>query len=547
MICALCRRVPPDLLAFLLLSSTLAALSYNGLTRGTFGWFDEARHTMDGVFFADFLYDLPLSHVYQYAVEYFIRFPALSLSWNPPGFGVLAGVLLLIGGLNPILVRLLILCLTVVGLLAWYFWALRIWGRQTAVLSALIVITNEIVHFWTTAIMLEMPVVALMNCTLFCLSRYLERQNVGRGLVLSLLVAAMLLTKQSSLFILPAFFLYPVLANRTDVLWSRASLPVYLLGLSALAILVAHAWALGSVGIAERLGNLSVAAGAPPRFSIERWVLYARVLRDSFGWPIIMLALIGCVEVVRRRGPADVIILAWIALWYVAFGITCGDYQDALRYSTYVAFPVALLAARSQLLTSAPTWLRRTAQLILFGAITWNGWQSYTTQLPAMSSFRELAQFVQNKAGNRPVLYCCRFDGEFIFERRRLDPRRQGVTLRADKILVNFSIMPAYGMVSFVDNRADILALLYRYGVEILVIESDDNLHVPQFSLLRETVEGPEFDLLGEFLVTESYASAPPNLMLRVYRYRNVRSVQNGIISVPAPQFGTWLELQVAP
>jgi hypothetical protein len=98
-----------------------------------------------------------------------------------------------------------------------------------------------------------------------------------------------------------------------------------------------------------------------------------------------------------------------------------------------------------------------------------------------------------------------------------------------------------------VEDRADILAILDRYGVKVLVIESDDNLSVPQFALLRETVKGTEFELLGEFLVTESYASAPRNLILRVYRYCKVKPVQNGIISVPAPQFGTWLKLQVAP
>jgi hypothetical protein len=79
----------------------------------------------------------------------------------------------------------------------------------------------------------------------------------------------------------------------------------------------------------------------------------------------------------------------------------------------------------------------------------------------------------------------------------------------------------------------------------VLVIESDDNLHVPQFALLRKAVEGPEFDHLRDFPVTESYAAVSPNLMLRVYRYRNVQPGQKGIISVPAPQFGTWLKLHV--
>ena len=101
-------RVLVDTVAVLLLSSVLIALSYDGVGRGTFGGYDEPRHMMDGVFFADFYYDLPLSHIYQYAVEYFVRFPALSLSWSPPMFSAIAGIVLLVGGLNHILVRLLL-------------------------------------------------------------------------------------------------------------------------------------------------------------------------------------------------------------------------------------------------------------------------------------------------------------------------------------------------------------------------------------------------------------------------------------------------------
>ena len=541
-------RVLADTVAILLLSSVLIVLSYDGVARGTFGGYDETRHMMDGVFFADLYHDLPLSHIYQYTVEYFIRFPALSLNWSPPMFSAIAGLVLLVGGLDPLSIRLLVLGFAIAGLIAWYFLASRIWGRPTAILSALIFATNATVHSWTTAIMLEIPVVALMNCTLLCLARYLERQSFGRAAIVGLLVAAMLLTKQTSLFILPAFVLYPILAGRADLLWSRTSLPVHALTLFALAILIVHAWTLGAVGIAERLGNLSEVAGMPARFSVERWLLYSQVLRDSFDWPTILLALIGCVAVARRREPADVIILVWVALWYVAFTITSADYGDALRYTTYVAPAIALLAARSLgLLTNANIWVRHSAVLALLSLITYSGWRSYTTKLPAVSDFGALAQFVQSEAGSRPVLYCCRFDGEFIFERRRQDPWRRSITLRADKILVNFSIQPSYGMVSFAENRTEILAQLDRYGVAMLVIESDDNLRVPQFALLRKIVEGPEFDLLGEFPVTGNFASVPPHLMLRVYRYRNAQAPENGIISVPAPQFGTSLRLHLIP
>jgi hypothetical protein len=232
----------------------------------------------------------------------------------------------------------------------------------------------------------------------------------------------------------------------------------------------------------------------------------------------------------------------------VAFAITSADPGDALRYTTYVAPPIALLAARSLgMFENATTWIRRAVVLAVIALIVWSSWRSYMTELPALSDFRPVAQFAHSEASDLPVLYCCRFDGEFIFERRRLDPRRRSITLRADKILVNFSILPAYGMVSFAENRNDIIGLLDRYGVALLVIESTDTLRVPQFALLRNIVAGPEFDLLGEFPISGNFAPVAPDLMLRVYRYRNAQAPENGIISVPAPQLGTTLQLRVIP
>jgi hypothetical protein len=537
-----------DAFVISLLATTLIVFCYDGIGRHTFAGFDEARHMMDGVFFADFYRELPLSHVYQYTVEYFVRFPALSLNWNPPMFPAIAGLFILASDLDPIFVRMLVLCFAIVGLFAWYFWTSRLWGQTVALLAALIFATDANVHAWATAIMLDIPVVALMICALLALARHIERPSLARATLVGLLLAAVLLTKQTSLFILPLFVLYPILASRAELLWTRTSVPVYSLVFVALAILALHAWALGSVGIAERLGNLSEAAGAPPRFSIERWLLYASVIRDRFAWPILALALAGCIEAVRRRTPGDVLILVWLALWYIAFTITSADHQDALRYATYVVAPISLLAARSIGLLSNPnTLMQRATVAAVLVVIAWIGYGVFRTPLPAMSDLRAPAELATREAGDRPVLYCCRFDGEFIFNRRRLDPDRKGITLRADKILANFSIEPAYGVTSYADSPDDILALLDRYGVAVLAIESSDNLQVPQFALLREIVSGPEFEMIGEFPITESYVPVPPDLTLRLYRYRNAQTPQDGVISIPVPQLGTTLKLRGVP
>lgn len=431
---------------------------------------------------------------------------------------------------------------------AWYFWVLGIWGRSTAFLSGLLFVTSFTICTWSAAIMLDIPAVTAMTCSLLSLAGYFKRPSFGRATILGLLLAAMLLTKQTTAFILPVFVLYPIFAGRPELLWVRTSLPSYVLVLAALIALGVHTWALGSVGIGERLGDLSELAGAPPRFSFQRWVLYAHVLYESFGWPILAAALVGSIRVVGRRQPGDLIILLWVVLWYFAFTVTSPEHADALRYTSYVAPPVFLLAARS--VATPPTAsirARYASVLVALTLIAWSGWRSSRIEWPAVSDFAEPARLAHNEAGDLPVLYCCRFDGEFIFARRRLDPSRRGVTLRADKILVNFSIHPTYGTTPLVQSKADILKQLDRYGIVILAIESEDNLQVPQFSLLRELVEGPEFDFLAEYPITGNFAPVHRNLRLNVYRYRDARPPEDGVISVPAPQLGKTLRLRLGP
>jgi glycosyltransferase involved in cell wall biosynthesis len=47
---------------------------------------DADRILMDGVFIHDFLKDLPLTHLYQYTIEYYAQYPALSIGYRPPFF-----------------------------------------------------------------------------------------------------------------------------------------------------------------------------------------------------------------------------------------------------------------------------------------------------------------------------------------------------------------------------------------------------------------------------------------------------------------------------
>ena len=59
---------------------------------------DENRHVMTGVFFHDFLADLPPHGLRDYATQYYMQYPALGLMVWPPLFYGIEGAFMLVFG-----------------------------------------------------------------------------------------------------------------------------------------------------------------------------------------------------------------------------------------------------------------------------------------------------------------------------------------------------------------------------------------------------------------------------------------------------------------
>ena len=73
-----------------------------GITQGEFFYYhDEMRHVMNGVFFRDFMSDLPRRHPLQYVYEYYAKYPALAFPHWPPLFHFIEGGFFLLLGLAP--------------------------------------------------------------------------------------------------------------------------------------------------------------------------------------------------------------------------------------------------------------------------------------------------------------------------------------------------------------------------------------------------------------------------------------------------------------
>jgi len=53
---------------------------------------DETRHVMTGLYFRDLLHDMPVSHLRDYTIHYYLQYPALGLLVWPPFFYFIEGL-----------------------------------------------------------------------------------------------------------------------------------------------------------------------------------------------------------------------------------------------------------------------------------------------------------------------------------------------------------------------------------------------------------------------------------------------------------------------
>jgi hypothetical protein len=85
---------------------------------------------------------------------------------------------------------------------------------------------------------------------------------------------------------------------------------------------------------------------------------YLNVLLQSMGWPLFGLSVLSVAYAVLRRRPADIILLSYAAVTYVAISSTTSEVLYYPRYALPIIVVLAILAGRTfcELLERCPRW-----------------------------------------------------------------------------------------------------------------------------------------------------------------------------------------------
>jgi hypothetical protein len=484
---------------------------------------DETRHVMTGVYFRDLLRDMPLAHLREYTVHYYLQYPALGILVWPPFFYFVEGSLMSIFGTSFIVAKMLICLYTALACAYLFFLVCRTHDTVRAATTVLIFGLSPMIFRFTHHVMLEIPTLAVGLAAIFYFIRYLDQEK-RRDIILAGLAAALTaLTRFDGVYLLPFFLILLIVRRRLKIIRRREVLAAAFIS----ALIVLPFYALTTAGIGWfHFQNATVQYSVEPQalFSPGRILFYPACVPDQLGMFAFVPAIVGLLYGMTKTGRAR----AWpylviIVACYLTF-TPMAEFEP--RHTIYWIPAFALFAADGIALLAQ--WLRvpkihlPLAAFLLFG-IAWN---TIAQRQFYLRGYEEAARYVvANSGSSRFCLFQGGLNGNFIYQVREHDPDRHLWVLRADKLFYSVLVNPQIEYKQFAESDEDILATIFKYDPEFIVIEDGESTGTLDIeNRVREMLNyHTERFRLERVIEAESNNPAYKGMQLKVFRnlFRN--------------------------
>lgn len=431
---------------------------------------DEPAHAVTSLMVRDYLVCglLHGEHPMHFAQRYYDHFPKVALGHYPPGFYLLAGLWLLPRATPDALMVFMALLAAVfatTSVAAAYRCGL---SKASALVVGLWVLILPITQNLTALVMSDLLLGSLCLLATMAFASFLDRPTAGSSLGFGILAAAAILTKASAV----ALALVPL----SILIMRRWSLMKnWRLWLAPLPVLfTALPWTLMTMKITEEgMQSKSVAEYLP-----EALVFYAKAAGYSFGWLILLAALVSMVRSVpfvwKRDGKPNALMITMatfsvilLALYHISpTGLSS-------RYLLPIVPPM-LIAAAFSFRELRKVWTNKPAAEFGIGI---GAALSFVFIFPehhkVASGFGEVAADLTAKAKGGMVLVSSdpRGEGSLIAEMAFLIPDRcqsPWTIVRASKFMAT-SDWSGRGYKTAFASREEFVAALQRDGVQWIV------------------------------------------------------------------------------
>ncbi|MBB1078031.1 glycosyltransferase family 39 protein [Rhodoferax sp. 4810] len=531
------KKIVIDSILIVVVLTVGALVTWNGLVANGLWWTDESRHTMHGVFFLDFLRDLPFDDPYNYVQRYFAQYPAIAFNWYLPLFPIIVSFFMSIIGVSEFAAHIAIVFVWLVGVIAWYIWLKSRFDHVTALATVLILLSLPVVVLWSRSVMLEAPAIGMCMASVFMFQRYLDRPQYSTAIAFGLIILITLLIKQTTLFILPVLISHALVSQNRRVLFSKKEsfLIVAFITLGLLIIAV-HALKFGPEIV---MSASSHAYDAYPSLdSLPRWIMYSTSIYKGSSIAIVILGIMGVFLLLRQQTREFTLPIAWLIASYLWCTYLASIPDDNERYAFYVMPAVAFFAAYGIHYFRHSMVYRRIMLTVTFAVIGWQVFAAINLPHWYVAGYEAAAQFIRTLPNTGSILFFGKNDGNFIFHLHRLDRDKQYVILRGDKLLVEISITKDFGIKSHVSNTSQVETLLNENWIHWIVVESKNLVKVQEVDLLNEVLRNQKSYRLVKTVPVESNLKVFKNVDILIYENLNFHLPEDGRINIKYPYLG---------
>jgi 4-amino-4-deoxy-L-arabinose transferase-like glycosyltransferase len=453
------------------LALACAALLLTAPTHGDFWWYEAPSHAMNGVFVHDFIAAMPLHDPVGFAIDYYLRYPGVTILFYPPLFPFIEAVFFAIFGVSHFVAQL-----AVCAMLLFYALGLRELARNwlpepAAVAVGLVGLGLPIVTYWGRQVMLEMPAYAfLVWSTVFLVSDLKTPRAMSLfGAVLCFVLA--LYVKQTAAFFGFVIAIALLMRDGFGVFRRRAVWGTAIFGIVALLPLLAITLRFGAT-------NADLATGAMehmPILSAKSLLFYAAALPDQLGWSVLVLAVVFLLLQTREGGWRDPLLLVGLLTVIVGYIFFTPIAVKDERYTVFLLGPLAVfaVAALYRLASRYQPSPHLASAICLVFAVAVFGYGTLAVAVPRVDGFREAAEYVGAHApANSTVLFLGRRSAAFVFDLRALGTRPDLAVMRGEKMLVRYKSGRQFGATPLPLSRADIEGFFPNYRIGYAVVQS---------------------------------------------------------------------------
>jgi hypothetical protein len=488
------------------------ALFATAPVHGDFWWSDAPRHALNGAFVKDFVAAAPWHDPKTWAINYYLQYPSLSILFYPPLFFLTEAAVYAVFGVSHLAAQATVSFFT--GLLgaASYGFARLSFPRWSALGAALLVIGGPEIAFWARQVMLDVPAYAAVVTGVYFYACYLRSER-PRYLYLAILaIVAAVYIKFTAAFIAPVLAVHLVGSRGTRILQDRhvaGAAVIGVLGLVPAALLTLKFGAVNVGSIAGRSTDL-------PRSSLAAWLFYPKLVPDYLGYVGAALGVCGLVLAIRRRtAPLDpslaLLLLGWLVFGYLFFSAI--DVREP-RHGIMIGFPLVVFAVLA-LHRVMPAHVAPTAVAGLGIATFLYSLIFYPP--PRIEGYAAVADYVAAHAPkDGVVLFSGYRDGNFVFDLRTHEERRDLWTIRADKLLLRIAIERLRGVRQANLDERQIGATLREYGIGLVVAQAGFWTDLREMARLDALLHSAAFERVARFDITAT--TGHPDHEIEIYR-----------------------------